>query len=147
MAKGKTAGPPAAPKNRRADLGLLLIRVGLGAMFLFHGVPKILSGPEGWTRLGGAMTHLGVHQYPLLWGAAAALSEALGGLMLALGLLTRPFLFLMGCTMVVAATQHLATGDGLKTASHAVELGIVFFGLIFVGPGAHSLDAKWRGKA
>lgn len=147
MAKGKGARPPAAPVSRRADLGLLVIRVGLGAMFMFHGAPKLLSGPEGWARLGKAMSHLGVDAYPVVWGAAAAIAESLGGLMLLLGWMTRPFLFLMLCTMIVAATQHLMKGEGLKAASHAVELGVVFFGLMFIGPGAHSLDARWRGKS
>jgi putative oxidoreductase len=42
----------------------------------------------------------------------------------------------------VAASVHLANGEGIMGASHAIELGIVFVSLILVGPGRFSLDAK-----
>lgn len=136
-----------AGKGRAADFGLLILRLGVGGMFIVHGAPKLLSGPEGWARLGDAMGNLGVHAYPAFWGFMAGFAEGIGGLMLAVGLLTRPFAAMMFFTMVVASTQHLMSGDGLKQASHAIELGFVFFSLILTGPGPLSLDGKWRGKA
>ena len=36
-------------------------------------------------------------------------------------------------TMIIAALVHFAKGDGLSGASHAIELGIVFLALIFIG--------------
>jgi putative oxidoreductase len=31
-------------------------------------------------------------------------------------------------------------GAGWKDAAHAIELGILFFSLIFIGPGKYSVD-------
>ena len=42
--------------------------------------------------------------------------------------------------MGVAASMHLGKGEGLLAASHAIELGILFFSLLFIGPGRYSVD-------
>ena len=128
-----------ADTGKHRDLGLFLLRVGVGGMFMTHGVPKLLGGPEMWTKLGSAMGHLGVHVAPTLWGLMAALSEAGGGLCLALGVVFRPAAALMFATMSVAATKHLTEGDGLGTASHAIEAGVVFLSLLLIGPGSWKL--------
>ncbi|MCB1056323.1 MAG: DoxX family protein [Acidobacteria bacterium] len=131
-----------ASLNRHRDLGLLIIRLVLGVMFILHGYPKLLGGPELWTQLGGAMAHLGIDVAPQVWGLLAALAETVGGLFLLLGLFTRLACLALTFTMIVAATMHLSTGDGLQGASHAIELGAVFLGLVFVGPGRFSVDGR-----
>lgn len=131
--------------SRYRDYGLLILRVGLGIMFLYHGVPKLLGGPGVWEKLGGAMGNLGISFAPTLWGLMAALAEAGGGLALAAGFLFRPACALLTFTMFVAALKHLSTpGEGLFAASHAIEVGIVFLSLILIGPGRFSLDEKLR---
>ncbi|KIH77637.1 putative oxidoreductase [Geoalkalibacter ferrihydriticus] len=126
--------------NKYRDIGLLLMRLGLGVMFLVHGVPKLLGGPERWYQLGLAMSYLGIDFMPHMWGIAAALAETLGALCLIFGFFMRPACLVLACTMAVAATMHLGRGDGLQVASHAIELGIVFCGLLILGPGRFSLD-------
>ena len=64
---------------------------------------------------------------------------------LVLGLACRPAAFAMACTMVVAATMHLKTGDGLSGAAHAIESGVALLGLTFTGAGRFSLDRRLRG--
>jgi putative oxidoreductase len=44
--------------------------------------------------------------------------------------------------MTIAASGHLSRGEGLRRAAHAIENGIVFLSLIFIGPGKYSLD-EW----
>ena len=117
------------------DFGLLVLRLGVGVMFLFHGWPKLMGGPVKWEALGTAMGYLGIHVIPVFWGLMAALSEFFGGVCLILGVVFRPACLLLLGTMAVAATMHLQRGDGLQVASHAIELGFVFFGLLFIGPG------------
>ena len=131
--------------SRYRDHGLLLLRLGVGAMFMWHGSPKMFGGVEMWTRVGKAMGNLGLDFAPAFWGFLASLAEFGGGLLLIVGLGVRFAAMAMCFTMVVAAVFHLKKGDGLKGASHAIELGIVFAGLVFVGGGRFSLDGR-RGE-
>ena len=120
--------------------GLLILRIGMGAMFVFHGSPKMFGGPEKWERIGGAMANFGLDFFPAFWGFLAAASEFGGGIFLMVGYLTRPACLFLTITMLVAAVSHLAGGDGLGRASHAIEAGILFVSMIFIGPGKYSLD-------
>jgi putative oxidoreductase len=124
------------------DFGLLLLRIGLGGMFLWHGGPKLLGGPEKWEKLGSAMSHVGIQAMPLFWGLLAAVSEFFGGICLILGFFFRPACMFLAVTMAVAASMHFGKGEGLQGASHALEDGIMFLSLIFIGPGKYSIDKK-----
>jgi putative oxidoreductase len=129
---GKTNG------KTLCDFGLLLLRVGIGVMAVYHGYPKIMGGLHAWGELGRAMGVLGITFAPQFWGFMAAFSEFFGGLALVTGLFMRPFCALLAFTMSVAAFMHLGKGDGLQVASYAISMGIVYLGLIFTGPGAYS---------
>lgn len=133
---------PFASLAKHSHLGLLILRVGVGIMFMTHGIPKFARGVEGWERLGRNMGLLGLDFAPMLWGFLAALTETAGGLCLVLGLWTRVVCLPLAFTMVVAALSHLDKGDGLGKASHAIEACFVFVGLFFVGPGRFSLDRR-----
>lgn len=117
------------------DIGLLIIRLGLGGMLMGHGWPKLAGGQGTWEKLGHATRALGVDVAPVAFGFAASVSEFFGGLLIALGLLYRPALVGLIATMSVAAAMHLNKGDPFTAWSHAVELGIVFLGLLLIGPG------------
>lgn len=124
------------------NTGLLILRVGLGAMMMTHGLPKIMGGPDTWTGLGGSMKVVGIEFLPTFWGFMAAAAEGIGGFLLVLGLFFRPVNMLLVVTMVIAALYHFSKGEGIGGASHAIELAIVFFSLIFIGPGKYSVDKK-----
>ena len=128
---------------RSLDLGLLVIRLGFGLGFVwFHGLPKLLGGPERWTGVGGAVGNFGIgfgHQW---WGLLAAVIETFGGLFLAAGLFFRPVSLALMAVMVAAATNHIVTGQG--SPGHALKNAFLFIGLAFTGPGRYSVDAWWR---
>lgn len=130
------------------DAGLFVMRAGVGLCFLYiHGFPKITAGTELWVKLGGAMGNLGVHFAPAFWGFMAASAEFFGGACLLLGLLTRPAAAVMAFNMLVASVMHLALGQGLETASHALENMFLFAGLALAGGGRFSLDQLlFKGK-
>ena len=128
--------------GRYTNLGLLLMRAGLGVMMIAHGYPKLIGGPERWSKVGKAMEYIGVDAYPAFWGFMAGVSESLGGVLLILGLAFRPACLFLLCTMIMAAVNHFGKGDELLKASHAIELAFVFLGLFFLGPGRYSVDRK-----
>ena len=124
------------------NFGLLITRVGLGIMFIFHGYPKLLGGVSEWEQLGSATKYIHIHFLPAVWGFLSAATETFGGFLLILGLAFRPVCFLLIINLVVAALSHFGSGDGLMGASHAIEDAIMFAGLLFVGPGRYSVDKK-----
>jgi putative oxidoreductase len=128
--------------SKYKDFGLLFLRIGIGGMFIFHGAPKMFGGPERWERLGASMANVGIEFAPVFWGFIASFSEFIGGICLLLGLFFRPVCILLAITMAIAASGHLSRGEGLRGAAHAIEDGIVFLSLIFIGPGKYSLD-EW----
>lgn len=123
------------------DLGLLILRIGVGIMFILHGQPKLFGGPETWVKLGGAMSNLGITFLPVVWGFLAAIAEFGGGICILIGFAFRPAAALLAFTMFVAAFMHYNAGDAfIPKVSYPLELCFVFFGLIFIGPGAFSAD-------
>lgn len=124
------------------NTGLLILRIGFGILFIVHGFPKLAGGPNGWTALGGSMKVVGIDFLPVFWGFMAAISETFGGFLLIVGLFFRPACLLLVCTLLIATLVHFSRGDGLKGASHAMEMTIVFFSLILIGPGKYSVDKK-----
>lgn len=127
----------------KRDLGLLLLRIALGIMFMLHGWPKITGGSEKWTAIGGSMESFGINFFPGFWGFMAAFSEFFGGFLFILGLFFRPVNLMLFITMMVATAKHVTAGDGFGGYSHALEAGILFFSLLFIGPGRFSLDEKY----
>jgi putative oxidoreductase len=121
------------------DVGLLLIRVGVGLVFIVHGWPKIVGGVEKWTALGQAMGALGIAFAPALWGFLAAVAEFVGGIMLSLGLFHRLFAFMLAFTMMVATVMLIQSGKSFSGWAYAVTMLAVFVGLIFTGSGKFSL--------
>lgn len=122
--------------------GLFILRLGIGIMFMLHGYPKLTGGPEMWEKLGSASSHVGINFYPVFWGFMAAAAEFFGGALMILGFAFRPACIFLFFTMLVAAVTHISKGDGIMGASHAIELGIVFLGLLILGPGKYSIDKK-----
>ncbi len=124
------------------SLGLLILRIGIGSMFMLHGAPKLLGGPERWEQLGGSMANLGITFLPAFWGFMGGFAEFVGGLCLVLGIFWVPACLLLIMTMIVAAVMHLSQGDPFPRYSHAVESAILFISLIFIGAGQYRLSKK-----
>jgi len=119
------------------DLVLALTRVVIGFMFACHGAQK-LFGAFG----GHAMLH-----NPLM--ATAGVLEFAGGIMIALGLFTRPVAFVLSGEMAVAYFKVHFPGGFLPIVNHG-ELAVVYcFFYLFLavhGAGKLSIDGA-RGKA
>ena len=131
--------------DKYRDLGLLILRVGFGLVFVwYHGYPKLLGGPDGWERTGSAMANIGIDFGHTFWGLAAALTEGLGGLLFAAGLFFRPVCLALFVVMVVATIEQL--GRPMPAPEHALKNAFVFAGMFLVGPGRYSLSALLPGR-
>lgn len=127
----------------RKDVALLILRIAIGgSMLAFHGIPKLLKGPENWEKIGSAMHKIGITFLTSFWGFSATMAECIGSVFLIIGLFTRPTALVLAFTMLIAFITHLANGDGIIRASHAMELMFVFIALAIAGAGRYSLDKK-----
>ncbi len=123
------------------DAGLLILRIGLGAAFMIHGLPKLTGGPKLWASLGKSMGLISIDFLPVFWGFMAAFTEGIGGVLLVLGAFYRPVCLLLTFTMFIATLTLASTKDrDFKTYSNPLKLAVVFFGLAFIGPGRFSID-------
>ena len=126
----------------KRDYALLIFRIILGGMFIWHGFPKIMGGVEGWTGLGKSLSVVGITFAPTLFGFLSAISEFVGGICFVLGLFYRIASFLLFSNMMVAFMTQMIAGKGLPKASQSLEDGASFLAAIAIGPGKYSLDAK-----
>ncbi|MCA1803347.1 MAG: DoxX family protein [Rhodothermaceae bacterium] len=132
----------AHPTIKYLDYGLLLLRIGIGIFYIFHGYPKLFGGLDRWEAVGGAMGVLGIGFLPAFWGFMAAVAETFGGIFLILGLFTRPAAGLLFITMFVATIFHINNGDPFSTIAHSGKMVVLFLSLIIIGPDRFSLDNK-----
>jgi len=132
--------------NRFQAEGLLLLRLGIGVMFIIYGFPKLMGGVEYWIKLGAVMKLLGIGFFPAFWGFMSASTEFFGGVLLLLGLFMRPVCFMLIINLTVAVVMHISSAGGFQAASHAIDLIIVFASLILIGPGKYSFDEKIWGR-
>jgi Predicted membrane protein len=99
--------------NKFQDIGLLLLRVGIGGMFMYHGWPKIAGGAAQWGVLGQSITAVGIPAGFVFWGFLQACAEFFGGIFLICGTFIRPFCILLCWDMIVAAAMQVRNGEGV----------------------------------
>ena len=135
-------GNPASCTCRR-DVGLLLLRLGLGTVLMAHGAQKLfgLFGGGGIEGTAANMESMGFE--PGRESAiAAGLGETVGGALLALGLATPAAGAAAAGTMAAAAA--VSWDNGLFTQRGGYELplliGLGAAGLGLTGAGTLSLD-------
>ena len=121
---------PHAPK------ALAALRIMTAALFLAHGTAKFFAFPH--------VAMFDQMQIVSIYGLAGAL-EVVGGVLLILGLFTRPTAFVLSGFMAVAYFMAHAPKSFfpiLNGGDSAIQYSFVFLYLVFAGPGAWSLDEK-----
>lgn len=131
-----------------ASLGLLVLRVVVGLIFAAHGAQKIFEYTLPGTI--GSFADMGV-PLPEIAAPVVAFVELIGGILLALGLFTRPVGILLAIDMLVAIIAvHLPAGLWVGEGGYefVAVLGVAALALAFTGAGRFSLDGAFlRGRA
>lgn len=115
------------------NTGLLLIRLGVGAIFLTHGISK-LSNTDGVI---GFFASLGI---PAFMAWVVAIVEAAGGLALILGVFTKISGVLLAITMLVAILKVKFPQGGFNASEFELILLLTSLGLSLTGPGKFALQ-------
>ena len=124
--------------------GLFIIRAVLGALLFAHGCQKLFGwwGGHGLEGTGGFFHQLG-HRPGRQMAGLAGMSEAGGGALLFLGLLT-PFgaAAVIGTMVVAAISVHKDNGIWASNGGYELPMfyAVVAAGLAFTGPGSFSVD-------
>lgn len=124
-------------------LALLLLRVGLGAIFIYHGYPKLLG--HGHEFIFDVSTRDGLPRYV---ERLAGLVEALGGAMLAAGLFTRFVGLLLTAELALVLWMGrvmFAHPAGVGRYEFPLACAVGAFALATFGAGPVSLDATFFG--
>jgi putative oxidoreductase len=135
---------PVKPRGHaRADLGLLLLRLGLAAMMLAHGYQKfVLQGNVGFGATQAGFAQLGV-PFPQVAGILIIILELAGGVAMLFGLFTVVVGLCYAAAMAVAIFYvHLAHGFFVTEGGYELAglTGVVALVLAVSGAGRISLD-------
>lgn len=123
------------------DVGWLVVRLTFGLSLATHGWAKLFGGGPGIAGFAErAVEPLGFPA-PMLFAYLAALSELVGGLLIALGLLTPLAALTTAFTMAVAAFHHIRLGDPFKVYELAVIYLAISLAAFLRGGGRLSLDS------
>jgi putative oxidoreductase len=138
----------AAERRGTQDLGLLLLRVALGVVFIAHGLQKAF-GWWGGSGLGGFtedLTEAGYQHAELLTYVAAG-AQIAAGVLLVLGLFTPvaaavALAFLVNSVLVILMAQREDGGLFVlgSDAEYQLVLAALAAAIILVGPGRYGFD-------
>jgi putative oxidoreductase len=127
------------------SLGLLIIRLVIGVLFIGHGAQKLFGwfGGHGLKGTGGWFESIGMKP-GVTMALLAGLAELVGGVLFALGLLTPLAAILIAATMFMAILK-VHGQNGIWATSNGYEYNLtllaVAIGIALIGPGQYALDA------
>ena len=130
--------------ERLKPLALLLLRLGIGVVFLGTGYDKLFRSSAKW------LVWFPQQGYPSYFAYIAGTIEFFGALLLLLGLLTRGVALLLAIQMGIAEVTVTAWHASIYAAtSYAVPLLLCLscFALATLGPGMLSLDDAFQARS
>jgi putative oxidoreductase len=144
----------AAGRRGTQHLGLLILRVGLGAVLVAHGLQKLFGwwGGRGLTGFRDALSNAGYQHADILTYCAAG-GEIAAGVLLVLGLFTPlaaagALAYLTNSLLAGVSAQHNAQHNGrpfpfFLPDGHEYEITLIVMAaaVILVGPGRYGFDA------
>ncbi|TLX78355.1 DoxX family protein [Labilibacter sediminis] len=128
--------------NKNSDIGILILRLTLGVLMLFHGMAKLINGLSG---IQGLLTSKGL---PAILSYGVYIGEIIIPLLIITGYRTRLASVIFVVNMIFALLLVHANDifSLSKTGGWAVELiGLYLFGaiaLFFTGAGKYALSSS-----
>lgn len=114
------------------DNALLILRIGVGALFIFAGWNKV-------SDIQNTIGYFGNMGLAPFWAYLVAYVEFLGGIAILLGIYTRFVALLLSIIMVVAIIK---VGNPMMAMTPFITL-VASLALVFAGAGKLSVDSKW----
>ena len=124
--------------KKHYDWGLLVLRIGMGIIFIFMGYGKLFGGSPGIEGFTSMLTNIGIPA-PVFSAYLVGIIEFFGGIAIILGMFTRVVAPLLAIIMVVAfvAVKKVLPGGNIDLALFAISVA-----LTLTGPGSYSLLRK-----
>ncbi len=124
-------------------LGVFFLRLGIGSLIAYNGFPLLVGGVESYERIGSAVSLAGINSFHIIFGLASAVIQAVGGLFLVLGILTRGIAALLTIIVGFALAGLIVNSDGIDTMMLVyAQVNLATLSLVFIGPGRFSLDRR-----
>jgi putative oxidoreductase len=117
-----------------APQALSVLRIIAALLFLAHGTQKLMGFPS---------SEFAPPMFSIFWFAGVI--EIVTGILIGIGLFTRPAAFIASGTMAVAYWMVHAPGNFFPTnngGDAAILFCFVFLFLVFAGPGVWSVEKK-----
>lgn len=131
-----------APARTTADIGLLILRIGMGAAMLQAGLIKAVDFNSA-----AAFMEQGGWRLPKLGAFMVTAAETLGGIGLLLGVLTPVAACAVIAAMIDAWAVNVSAAAFWSEPFNAPFLiGIGATALLFIGAGTYSVDARVLGR-
>ena len=129
--------------NGLQPLGLLVLRLALALIFIYHGYPKLVRADAGMHEF------FVLHGLPAYFVSVAGILECFGALLLFVGLFTRPAALLLAGEMAVAIWKvHSSLGPlVVKEYEFPLIVAAACLALATTGAGAASFDHLLLGES
>ncbi len=132
-------------KEKQRDVGLLVLRVSLGIVFIAHGYLKVFTfGLKHAMEVFEAHTVLHINMIPGWVALPSAAIEWVGGILLILGVKTRLIIPFLGAVAFGAAAVHFENGWYYTSKpdvgwEYGIFLLLCCIVVFLVGPGKYAL--------
>ena len=134
-------------QERKMNFGLLIMRLGLAAVLFIHALPKLFEGTAAWKKFWMSLEFESIGLPGVIMGFAILLIESIGALSLLSGYFFRVACALLSFLYGLYFFGYFYYKSGYVTLTlWSLGLAVVFFGLIYIGPGRYAVSVKLEKK-
>ena len=134
-------------QERKMNFGLLFMRLGLAVVLLIHALPKLFGGTAAWKKFWMSLEFESIGLPGAIMGLTILLIESITALCLLSGYFFRVACALLSFLYGLYFFGYFYYKSGYVTLTlWSLGLAVVFFGLIYIGPGRYAVSVKLEKK-